>query len=222
MSSKAKATDRAKPTIRAAASTDQEKVNVARATTAAAKTGPKWATATDLQAATKVWNQVSDDMEANATVITGLLGQLAMAEGKQLSLRRAWGAARQQVLSTADVLCAGSADDVHSAGFDVLTRITRNSPVAPPDTVHSEPGKAPGTVKVSWLRGSARHGVVLQYATDVSNTATYSVLIPVTGTKYTLHGVPSGSVVHFRVAAIDPSEASGCTAFSAWVSGTGR
>jgi hypothetical protein len=222
MSKKAKAMDRAKPTIHAVTHTDAEKVSVARTATAAAKNGPAWATAPDLQAAAKLWSKVSDDMEANATVISGLRSQLAAAEGKQLSLRRSWGAARRQVLSTVDVLCAGSADDVKANGFDALTRTNSGAPIAPPDTVHTEPGKAPGSVKVSWLKGSGRHGFVLQHATDVSNTATYSALIPVTGTKYTLQGAISGSVVHFRVAAIDPSEAAGCTAFSAWASGTAR
>ena len=221
MSKQAKVVDRAKATIHAATHTDAEKVSVARALTAAAKNGPKWATAPDLQAAAKVWNQASDDMEANATVISGLRSQLAIAEGKQVSLRRSWGAARRQVLSTADVLCAGSADDLKANGFDALVR-TAQGPIAPPDTVHTEPGKVLGAVKVSWLKGSGRHGFVLQHATDVSNTATYSALIPLTGTKYTLQGALSGSVVHFRVAAIDPSEAAGCTAFSAWVSGTAK
>jgi hypothetical protein len=208
-------------TIRTATNTDAEKVSVARATTAAAKNGPKWATSPDLQAAAKLWNQASDDMEANATVITGLRSQLAVVEGKQVSLRRSWGAAKRQMLSTADMLCAGSADDLKANGFEVLLR-TGLGPVAPPATVHTEPGKALGTVKVSWLIGSGRHGFVLQHATDVSNAATYSALIPVTGTKYTYEGALSGSVVHFRVAAIDPSEAAGCSAFSAWVSGTAR
>jgi hypothetical protein len=215
------AVDSARPAIRFSTRTDAEKVRVARTVTTAAKNGPGWATALDLQAAAKVWTHAADDMEANATVISGLRAQLAAAEGKQATLRRSWRAARRQVLSAADVLCAGSADDVKAYGFDTFTRMP-GSAIAPPETVHTAPGKALGTVHVSWLKGSGRRGFVLQAATDVSNAATYSASIPVTGTKYTYKGAPSGSVVHFRVAAIDPSETTGLTAFSAWVSGTAR
>ena len=221
MSNTTKAADRARPAIRAADRTDAQKVSVARAVTTGAKSGPGWATATDLQAASKVWTKVSDDMEANATVLTGLRSQLAIAEGKQVSLRRSWSAARRQVLGTADVLCAGSADDLKAYGFEVLLHLAGPA-IVPPTTVHTEPGKAPGMVKVSWTKGSGRHGFVLQTATDVSNAGTYSALIPVTGTKYNYAGALSGSVVHFRVAAIDPSEATGHTPFSAWASGTAR
>jgi len=221
MSNKAKHADAARPAIRTATRTDAQKVNVARAVTTAAKNGPAWATATDLQAAAKVWTKASDDMDANATVISGLRAQLSTAEGKQVALRRTWRAGRRQVLSTINVLCAGSADDLKAYGFDVLTHAP-GAPIVPPDTLHTAPGKAVGTVAVSWLKGTGRHGFVLQAATDIANAATYSPSIPVTGTKYTYSGAPSGSVVHFRVAAVDPSEKMGQTPFSAWVSGTAR
>jgi len=222
MSKKANnAADRARPTIRTATRTDAQKVSVARNVTTSAKQAPGWVTATDLQAATKVWNKAADDMEANASVISGLRLQLSAAETKQIVLRRAWRAGKRQVLGTADVLCAGSADDVKAYGFEVLTHAP-GAPIAPPDTVNTEPGKAPYAVKVTWPKGSGRHGFVLQAATDVSNTATYSAPIPVTGTKYTYKGSISGAVVHFRVAAIDPSEEAGLTAYSAWVAGTTR
>ena len=222
MSNKAKhAADSARPAIRTTTRTDAQKVNVARAVTTAAKNGPGWATALDLQAASKVWAKAADDMEANATVISGLRTQLSTAEGKQLTLRRSWRAGRQQVLGTMNVLCAGSADDLKAYGFDVLTHVP-GAPIAPPDVLNTKPGKVVGSVAVSWLKGSGRHGFVLQAATDVSNAATYSAFIPVTGAKHTYSSAPSGSVVHFRVAAIDPSLPTGLTAFSAWASGTAR
>jgi len=80
------------------------------------------------------------------------------------------------------------------------------------------PARRLGEVTGGWTRGTATHGFVAQHATD----ATYSAIAPVTKTKYTLGGLPSGSVVYLRIAAIDPTAPSGIGPGSAWASGTAR
>jgi len=219
---KTKVVDKASATIRLATLTDAQKVSVARDVTTSAKHGPGWATAADLQSATVAWNKAADLLESNATQIGQLKLQLHTLETQQLGNRRAWRAAKKQVLGAADVLCAGSADDLKAYGFEVLTRISAGTPVATPDNLTTAPGKAVGQVVVSWLKGGARHGFVVQHGTDVANAASYSAPIPCTTTKYTLSGAPSGSTVYFRVAAIDSSSTTGQSAWSAWVSGTVR
>jgi hypothetical protein len=139
-----------------------------------------------------------------------------------LGSRRAWRAAKKQVLGTADVLCAGSADDLKAYGFEVLSRTSPGAAIATPDGLTTMAGKAVGEATVSWPKGGARHGFVVQHGTDVANQATYSAPIPSTTRKFTLKGGVSGSNVYFRVAAIDPSSSTGMTAWSAWVSGTVR
>jgi hypothetical protein len=62
----------------------------------------------------------------------------------------------------------------------------------------------------------------VQHATDAANPATYSPSLACTKSKFTLTGATSGSSVSFRVAAIDPSSATGQTAWSGWVVGTVR
>ena len=219
---KTKVVDKAAATIRLATLTDAQKVSVAHDVTTLAKQNPGWAAALDLQAATTAWTKAADQIGSNATQIGQLKLQLHNLETQQLGARRAWRAAKKQVLGAADVLCAGSADELKAYGFEVLTRTPAGTPVAPLDTLTTAPGKAVGQAVVSWLKGSARHGFVVQHGTDVANAASYSAPIPCTATKCTLSGAPSGSNVYFRVAAIDSSSPTGQTAWSAWVSGTVR
>jgi len=83
-------------------------------------------------------------------------------------------------------------------------------------------GKAAGEVVLTWHRGNAAHGFLVQHATDVANPATYSLLMASTRAKYTLKGAQSSTIVHFRVAAIDPASATGASPWSDWVAGTVR
>jgi hypothetical protein len=75
---------------------------------------------------------------------------------------------------------------------------------------------------VVWQRGTAKHGFVVQRAADVANPATYASAVPCTKTKYTLTGAQSATVVHFRVAAIDPTAPAGVSPWSDWVACTVR
>ena len=155
-------------------------------------------------------------------MIVGLRSQLKTAEAKQHGLRRAWRVTKKQVLSTADVLCAGSADDLRAYGFDVITHGVPGLPIGVPDHLSTAPGLAGGEVAAKWLKGAARHGFVVQHATDVANPATFSASIPCTKCKFALTGQVPATSVYFRVAAIDPSSPTGQTAWSAWVAGTVR
>jgi hypothetical protein len=148
-----------------------------------------------------------------------LKDQLATAEAKQRTIRRQWMDAMRQVLGAIAVYCDGSTDMVHGFGLNVATRHALG-PLAPPTGLTTKPGPNPGEATVSWERGSAHHGFLVQHATDVANATTYSAGIPCTKAKFTLDGVPTSSVVHFRVAAIDPSEKTGTTAWSDWVAAT--
>ena len=197
-------------------------MTVTRDVTSAASKNPGWQQAPDLQAVSKAWNQIADSIEGNATVVAGLRSQLKIAEAKQHTLRRAWRVTKKQVLSTVDVLCAGSADDLRAYGFDVLQHGVPGQPIAVPGDLSTTPGKGSGEVSAKWPKGDARHGFIVQHATDVANPATFSAPMPCTKCKLTLTGQVPATSVHFRVAAIDPSSPTGQTAWSAWVAGTVR
>jgi len=180
-----------------------------------------WAAATDVQGAVKVWNKGADDLEANAKEVAKLRDQLSTAENKQLGLRRDWKAATSQVVSTVNVFCGGSADMVTGFNFDLRSHAGSSAQgVVGGLTVST--GKQIGEVVAGWVRGTANNGFVVQWATDPGNAATYSALTPWTKRKYTLGGAPSGSTVHFRVAAVDSTQKSGIGPWSAWASGTVR
>ena len=87
--------------------------------------------------------------------------------------------------------------------------------------ITGSPGATVGTATWKWPRGLAKHGFLVQHATDVANVATYSPQLACTKTRYTLGGlVPSGSSVCLRVAAVDPHAATAQSPWSVWVSGT--
>jgi hypothetical protein len=218
---KAPSVDRALPSIAKPTVTDAQKVAVARDVVTTAQKNPGWNAAKDLQAAATVWSQSADDLENNAKVVAARRSDLRTAEAKQRSLRRAWRAARKQVLGTVDVLCAGSADEIKAYGFDVRVHGTLG-PLAVPGDLATAPGTALGEATFSWQKGLCRHGFLVQHATDAANPATYSPVVACTKSKFTLTGAPPGSSVSFRVAAIDPSSPTGQTPWSGWVAGTVR
>jgi hypothetical protein len=72
------------------------------------------------------------------------------------------------------------------------------------------------------LKGLAKHGFVVQWATDANAPATFSMPVVSTKRKLTLSGLPHGASLSFRVAAIDPASATGQSPWSAWVVGIVR
>lgn len=219
---KAKPVERATPIIKKAKGTDAAKAEVTRSSTVSMKASPDWANApAAVQSATVGWNTAADDLEANAKNIVQLKDQLATAEAKQRSLRRKWNDATRQILGAIAVFCDGSTDMVHGFGFEVLTRHALG-PLSPPSALTTQSGPEPGEATVKWARDSAHHGFLVQHATDVANAATFSAGIPCTKSKFTLDGLQASSVVHFRVAAIDPSSKTGLTAWSDWIAATAR
>jgi len=218
---KAKPVDTATPTLRKPKRTDGERIALARSTTAAMQASALWATAPALQQAAKLWGTVTDSIESNVTVIAGHRTALAAAEAAQRGLRRNWNDATRQVIAAAAIVCGGSADQVHALGFDVLTHAALGLLGAPVGLVTSL-GTATGEAVFRWSRGDALHGFLVQHASDVTNPATVSAAVASTRSKFTLTGAPTGSVVHFRVAAIDPASPTGQTPWSDWIAGTVR
>jgi hypothetical protein len=216
---KAKPVDSATPIIRKPKQRDGEKISVTRATTTAMQASTMWNTATTLQTVTTAWNANADAIEGNAKVIYDLKLKLAAAEASQRELRRNWKDVTKQVIATVATVCQGSADLVHQFGFDVLTHAALG-PLSAPSGVGTSPGAVPGEADFAWERGNARHGFVVQHATDVTNASTVSAPIPCTKSKFTLVGAPSSSVVYFRVAAIDPTSTTGQGPWTDWVAGT--
>ena len=219
---KAKPVDRATPVIRKPKATDVQKISVTRGITSTMKSTPQWASSPELQALVQTWNSAADAVESNAKVVTAARNALAALEATQRANRHAWHVATREVTAKVAAVAQGSSDTVHALGFDVFTHVGAVAQDVAPGGLNAQPGTAPGEAIVSWQKGTAKNGFLVQRATDPANAATYSSVIPSTKTKYVAEGEKSSSVVYFRVAAIDPTKASGLSPWSDWVACTVR
>jgi hypothetical protein len=201
--------------------TDGEKITATRSTTTAMQGSPTWIGSPALQAVTKTWNASADSIEGNAKVIADLRSKLAVAEAAQRGFRADWAVETRQVIAIAASACAGSADLIHGLGLDVVSHAVLG-PLAAPQNLAASQGAALGTAVLTWARGSAHHGFVVQHATDPASPATLSMPVPCTRSRYTLVGATSSTVVHLRVAAIDPSSPTGQSPWSDWIAATVR
>ena len=216
---KAKPVDRAVPTLKKSKKTDGAKVSTTKATTTSMKASSLWSSNPSLQAAANAWDAAADAIDQKRIKIDDLKGQLAAAQADQRGNRRTWTDSMKHVLASVALVTQGSADQVHDLGFDV--RVTTTSgPLAVPAGLTAMPTTVVGEVSVKWELGFARHGFIVQHATDVANPATYSLPVPSTKSKFKLEGLTSNSVVHVRVAAIDPASPSGQSPYCDWVIAT--
>ena len=211
-----KPVDRAIPVIRKTKNTDLAKVAITRQHTTTMRAAPLWSTSPQLQSAAAAWSAVADAIEQNAVAILDLRQKLAVLEAKQRTNRQSWRTTSKQMLGAAAVACEGSPDLVHSLGFEVYVH---NAP-APQDApvgLATRAQAASGEAAFGWQRGMARNGWVVQHAADPEDPATVSPPIPCTKTTYKVKGAPSHSLVHLRVAAIDPTSDAGMGPWCAWV-----
>jgi len=211
-----KTIDNAKPVIKKKRGTDAAKIKVTRSMTTIIQGSPEFGSAPELQSATAEWNKEADRVEANAKLVAELQDKLAAAQADQQAIRRDWSAATQKLIAHVAVFAKGSADQLRGLGFDVRSR-TPSSPQEAPAGLVAYPGDESGEVVVRWQRGGARHGFIVQHTTDPANPAAFSPNIPVTRTKYTLVGALPSSIVHLRVAAVDPTSDMGHSPWSDWV-----
>jgi hypothetical protein len=221
-SSKTKPVDRAVPLLRKPKQTDAMKVATTTATVTAMQGSSLWNSNPALQASANAWSAASTAISTNAALIADLRSKLAVALADQRSNRRNWTDALKHTLATVSTLTQGSSDAVHGLGFDVRTHITPGSSTTTPAGLAALPSKVVGEAIIHWVRGGAKHGFLVQHATDVANAATFSAVIACTKTKFKLDGLASGSTVHFRVAAIDPSVPVGQSPWSDWVAAQAR
>jgi hypothetical protein len=218
---KAKPVGRALPVIRKPKGSDVDKIGVTRSTTTAMQGSSTWTGSPALQAVTKTWNASADSIESNAKVIADLRSKLAVAEAAQRGFRADWTVETRQVLAIAASVCQGSAELVQGLGLDVLAHGV-SVPLGAPQNLATSQGAALGTAALTWARGNALHGFVVQHATDPANPATLSVPVPCTRVRFTFVGGTSSTVVHLRVAAIDPTSLTGQSPWSDWIAATVR
>ena len=105
--------------------------------------------------------------------------------------------------------------------FDVQGR-TAPAPLPAPDPPVFTQSKDYGEISISWAKGSARNGFVVQHASDRNDPSTYSAYVPCTKQSFTMRGLPQKTTLHFRIAAIDPTSEIGIGPWSVWVLGSSR
>ena len=210
-------TDHAVPTIRQPKERDADKVALTTQLHQSVTASPDWAQATAVQTALASLDGDAQKIAAILAQIDGLRGQLATALTQLVGVRRDWGTSLKHLLGTVQVYSKGSVDVVKGFGFEVRSA-SALGPLPTPTNLVLSKGKAIGAVTAKWDRGMGRHGFVVQHATDSANPATFSTPQAWTKTKLTIGGLPSGSTVSFRVAAIDPSSPSGSSPYTPWES----
>jgi len=222
-SNKTKPVDRAIPVLRKPKNANDAALVAATEATAAAMQGScLWNSNPALQASANAWTAAATAITGNGATIADLRKKLAIATANQRGLRRNWVDALKHTLASVSVVTQGSADQVHELGFDVRTHTTPGGLTPTPVGLAARQSKVVGEAIVYWDRGSARHGFLVQHATDVANAATISLPIACTKTKFKLSGLASGSTVHFRIAAIDPASPQGQSAWTDWVPAQAR
>ncbi len=209
--------DRAKPTFRTSKKSDAAVIAATTTTMTAMKASSLWNANPALQASGNAWNDATTALATNAGSIADMRKKLTIAVANQTQLRRNWSDALDHTLATVSTITQGSADQVHDLGLDVRTRLPSGIPKATPTGFAPLATNVAGTVIVHWDRGDGNHGFVVQRASDVANPATFSAVTPTTKTKATFSGLASGTLVHVRVAAIDPASAQGQSAWTDWV-----
>jgi len=218
----AKRVDRAVPVIRRAKHSDVAKVATTRAMHTGMQGSALWTANPALQAAATTWSAAADVLDANAKVIVDLRGKLAAAMATQRAGRRNWTDATKHILANVAMVTQGSADQVNDLGFDVLTQSKRGTLQGAPTGIISGSSKVPGEAIVKWDRGGAKHGFLVQHATNSADPATISPAIPCTKTTFKLQGLTTASTVQVRVAAIDPASPTGHSPWSEWITATAR
>ena len=213
--------DLAVPTVRQPKRRDSEKVILTNSMKQRLMASPDWAQATAVQTAFASLDQDAQKIAAITAQVQGLKDQLQTALTLLVGARRDWGTSLKHLLGTVEVFGKGSVDVVKGFGFEVRTTKTLG-PLAAPTNLVLVRGKEAGSVKASWDKGPSSHGFVVQHATDPASPATFSTPKAWTKRTYTLGGLPSGSNVSFRVAAVDPASPAGMSPWSDWVLGTAR
>ena len=213
--------DRAVPTLRAPKRRDADKVAVTTSLSATMKASPGWVQAVSVQPALAELESHAHDIATSLATIKGLEEQLTLAKAAMLSQGRKWQSAYDHLLGTVEVFADGSVEVVKSFGLEVRATNAALGPLAAPAKLVLSTGKKSGEVKAQWSK-TGHKGYVVQQATDPASPATFVAPHAWTKTKYTLGGLPSGTNVYFRVAAVDPTSASGISPWSEWASASAR
>jgi hypothetical protein len=208
-------------TIKRSTRTDAEKVTVTSEISQAMQSSPDWSASPALQAVVKTWSVAATSIDTQVKMAAGLRAQLKNAMATLGSLRCDWQVAKEQVTSTATSVCAGSPDRVKALNLDVVV-YARIGALGAPVGLAAVPGTGNGQVDLTWTKGDAIHGWLVQYATDPATPASFSATTPSTKRKITLSGLPHGVNLSFRIAAIDPASATGMSPWSAWITATVR
>jgi hypothetical protein len=202
--------------------TDEEKISCERSHMEALKGCSHWAAATDVQSAANAWDATTTAMETNNSAIGKLRSDLSAAVTLQVSLRNKWTAGRKHTISAVNAFGGGDATILTDMGFDLLTHTSAGLEIGTPTGIVTSPGESQGEINLAWELGGNRHGFMVQHTTNPADPTTFSTPIPCTTPDFTLDGLVSGAVVHFRIASIDPSVKGHLTDWSPWVAGSAK
>jgi hypothetical protein len=125
------------------------------------------------------------------------------------------------VISALSLFCNGSAATIKAFGADVFTH-TVGGAIGVPTGLSTMPGLNAGTIDFMFDDTQNRYGFVVQFASNPADPTTLSPQIPCHEGFFSLDGQTSGATLHFRAAAVDPTQKLHVTDWSPWVAGTVR
>jgi hypothetical protein len=174
-----------------------------------------------LQKAAAAWTATSASIKTTGASIDGLRAQIALSVVTLTTLRATWIANRKATISALSLLCNGSATMIEAFGADVFTH-TVGGAILVPGGLSTMPGLNAGTIDFMFDDTINRYGFVIQFATNTADATTYSPQIPCHEGFFSLDGQTSAATLHFRAAAVDPTQKFHMTDWSPWVAGTVR
>jgi hypothetical protein len=209
-------TDRATALISDAYDTSEEKIAVGDKHIAAIKACKELPNAPEVETATKLWEAENDALRTNHTEQAKKAAELEQLRVDEAPILRRWNGRRRGVLTAVDTFADGSKDMVKAFGFDNETRAP--VPLATvPQELRPKKTRQAGVAAAIWNPTRGAEGYLVQHASDPKDQATYSPEIACKQAKFELHNQPVGTILYFRVLALDPDLPNGKSAFTDWV-----
>ena len=216
-SSKHQSVDHATAVPKKPMNTVADKIEGAYEQIDATKKSPGYTTApADLQKSADDWGTATDDLKANGAKIPPLLAQLELLRKNEVVLTRRWTSKKRGFFAAVNNYCDGSKDTATNLGCSVL--LPHSLPLQGyPDNLHDKHSTVRGTAEAAWKTLHGKYDFMVQWATDVSNPATFMDPIHVSKANAKLAGQTPGATLHVRVLTLDAKQPNGKSDWSPWV-----
>lgn len=211
-----KQTDRATAQITDAYVTPEQKLAVGDKYIAAVKASKELKKAPAVETAAEAWEVANEALRGNQKSQADKRAELTQLEVDEGPLVRRWNARRRGLLAAVEAYSDGSKDLVNA--FGLASEARARVPVATvPQDLRPKKNRKPNEAAVIWMPTPGAEGYLVQVASDPKDPATYSAEMACSQSKFGVPNQALGTIVHFRVLALDPELPNGKSAYTDWV-----